>query len=96
MREWRWLVGACLIAPLTYADSDTEVQALARLAHEIAALDPLMREAERAADPDARIRFEYRWLRHDLKLIRAGIEEHLEAPRSEPRKVPPLLGDYRR
>ena len=65
------------------------------LAHEIEALAPLVREAERAADPDARIRFEYAWLRRDFARIESGIREHLEAPRTEPRQVPPLLGDYR-
>lgn len=78
------------------ADGDAERQALARLAHELEALEPLILEASRAADPDARIRFQYEWLRQDLATIRRGIEAHIEAPRAEPRPVAPLRGDYRR
>ena len=77
------------------ADSDAEREALARLIHEIEALEPLIATAESQASPDARIRFRYDWLRQDLARIRAGVQEHIDAPRNEPRKVPPLRGDYR-
>ena len=30
-----------------------------------------------------------------LERVRAGIREHIDAPRNEPRTVPPLRGDYR-
>ena len=60
------------------------------------AIEPLLRAAESQADPDARIRFRYDWLRQDLERVRSGIEEHLHAPRAEPRSFPPLRGDYRR
>ncbi len=59
------------------------------------ALAPLIETAESQANPDARIRFRYDWLRKDLARIRAGIQEHLDAPRTEPRTFPPLRGDYR-
>src|SRR5512143_3006467 len=98
MTPRRWalgMLGAALAAAAVQADPDAERAALARLAHEIEALVPLVRQAARAADPDARIRFEYAWLRRDLARITSGIREHLDAPRTEPRKVPPLLGDYR-
>jgi len=77
------------------ADPDAEREALARLIHEIETLEPLIATAESQASPDARIRFRYDWLRQDLKRVRAGIQEHIDAPRNEPRKVPPLRGDYR-
>ena len=98
---WRRLGRLLLITTLLlpgsiWADGDGERAALARLNHEIEALEPLVREAELQADPDDRIRFQYDWLRRDLRQIRFAIEEHIEAPQSEPRKVPPLLGDYRR
>jgi len=86
------LVGAA--APV-FADPDAEREALARLIHEIEALVPLIETAESQAGPDARIRFRYDWLRQDLKRIRAGIQEHIDAPRTEPRTFPPLRGDYR-
>lgn len=78
------------------ADADGEREVLARLAHEIEALAPLVAKAEAQAEPDARIRFRYEWLRQDLERVRAGIQAHIDAPRAEPRKVEPLRGDYRR
>jgi RAQPRD family integrative conjugative element protein len=88
----------CLaLAPgLVCADADSEREALARLAHELTALEPLIREAEAQTNHDARIRFQYNWLRQDLSRIRMGIQEHINAPRTEPRQVEPLRGDYRR
>ena len=78
------------------ADADGEGEALARVAHELEALEPLIREAESQASPDVRIRFRYDWLRQDLSRIQLGIQEHIDVPRSEPRNFPPLRGDYRR
>jgi RAQPRD family integrative conjugative element protein len=77
------------------ADADAEREVLARLIHEIEALAPLIGTAEAQASPDARIRFRYEWLRQDLSRIRAGIQDHIDAPRAEPRAFPPLRGDYR-
>jgi RAQPRD family integrative conjugative element protein len=83
-------------AALAQGNVDAEREALARLIHEMDALAPLIDAAENHANPDARIRFQYGWLRQDIERIKFGIREHLEAPRSEPRPVPPLRGDYRR
>ena len=76
----------------TLADSDGERTALAMLVHELESLAPLIDEASAQAEPDTRIRFQYDWLRQDLAHIRTGIAEHINAPRAEPRKVPPLKG----
>lgn len=94
----RTFAAAALAAslPAAFADTDAEREALARLAHEIETLEPLVRQAESQAEPDARVRFRYDWLRQDLARVRQGIEEHLSAPRSEPRSFRPLRGDYRR
>ncbi|MBL3601677.1 MAG: RAQPRD family integrative conjugative element protein [gamma proteobacterium endosymbiont of Lamellibrachia anaximandri] len=89
-------IGLCLIVITVTADSDGERAALAHLIHEMEALAPLIEEASAQAEPDARIRFQYVWLRQDLARVRLGIAEHINAPRAEPRKVPPLKGDYRR
>ena len=78
------------------ADAGAERDALARLVHALESLEPLIVEASRAADPDARIRFQYDWLRHDLEAVRRGIEAHIDAPVAEPHPVAPLRGDYRR
>ncbi len=86
---------ACFLAGAALA-SDAERAALARLAHEIDALAPLVAHAEQAANPAARVGFRYEWLRRDLSKIRAGLLEHAHAERNEPRRVDPLRGDYRR
>ena len=86
------------VSPLVFAvaDADGERAALARIDHELQAIAPLITEAASQANPDARIRFQYDWLRQDLDRMRRGIDEHIHAPRSEPRTFPPLRGDYRR
>jgi len=90
------LLATVLPVSFAFADADGELEALARIAHELEATEPLIAEAESHANPDARIRFQYDWLRQDIERIRLGIQEHLEAPRAEPRTFPPLRGDYRR
>ena len=49
------LLSLTLIAALAQADAEAEREALARLAHELTALEPLVREAEVQADRDARM-----------------------------------------
>ena len=78
------------------ADVEGEREALARVIHELQALEPLLRTGEAQANPDARVRFRYDWLRQDLQRMRLGIQEHIDAPRAEPRQFPPLRGEYRR
>ena len=78
------------------ADADGERESLARITHELEAIEPLITEAVSQANPDARIRFQYDWLRQDLIKIQQGIKSHIDAPRSEPRTFPPLRGHYRR
>jgi RAQPRD family integrative conjugative element protein len=84
-----------LTSSLAHADADAERESLARVIHELEALQPLLLEAEAAADPDARVRFRHDWLKKDLERIRQGIQEHIDAPRSDPRAVTSLRGDYR-
>ena len=67
-----------------------------RLAHELAALAPLIDAAESGADPSERVRFRYDWLRRDIDRVRDGLLEHATADQAEPRLYQPLRGDYRR
>ena len=89
------IIGLLLLGNIVLADSVAEREALARLINEIDAIESLIATAESQASPDTRIRFRYDWLRQDLERIRAGIREHIDAPRAEPRTFPPLRGDYR-
>ena len=98
IRHYWLVIVLVLVSSLSssaFAGVDGERGALARLIHEIEALAPLIERAESQANPDARIRFRYDWLRQDLERIRAGIQAHIDAPRTEPRLFPPLRGDYR-
>ena len=90
------LLGSVLTVQFANADADGEREMLARITHEIEAIEPLIRQAASQANPDTRIRFQYDWLRQDLDQIQRGIQEHIDTPRSEPRTFPPLRGDYRR
>ena len=76
-----WLSCVAASTPAA-ADADAEREVLARIAHELEALSPLLEEAESQANPDARIRFRYDWLRQDLARVRLGVEEHINAPRA--------------
>jgi RAQPRD family integrative conjugative element protein len=100
MRITHFLASGLLVVALpvqiAVADADGERAALARITHELQAIDPLIAEAAAQSNPDARVRFQYDWLRQDLERIRLGIQEHVDAPRSGPRSFPPLRGDYRR
>ena len=90
------LIGTVLPVQFAIADAEGERAAMARAIHELQAIQPLITEAESQANPDARVRFQYDWLRQDLDRIRLGIQEHIDTPRAEPRTFPPLRGDYRR
>jgi RAQPRD family integrative conjugative element protein len=90
------MLAAVVPLHLAHADAAGEREQLARVIHELQALEPLLRAAESQANPDARIRFRYDWLRQDLQRMRLGIQEHIKAPRAQPRSFPPLRGHYRR
>ena len=90
------LLAASFPVQFAIADADGERTALTRIVHELQTIEPLITEAASQAIPDARIRFQYDWLRQDLERIHRGIQEHIDAPRSEPRSFQPLRGDYRR
>jgi RAQPRD family integrative conjugative element protein len=100
MRITQLLVSGLLTAVLpvqfAVADADGERESLARITHELEEIEPLITEAAAQANQDARIRFQYDWLRQDLIKIQQGLQAHIDAPRSEPRTFPPLRGDYRR
>lgn len=73
-----------------------ETRTLQRLLTELQRFNSLVNEASLHADPDARIRFDYRLLSRDLKLIGSGIEAHIRAEQMTPPSIEPIAGDYRR
>lgn len=89
-------VSICSSAFADSPDSDNERARLAGIAKELALIERLSFESEAKADASARTKFNYDALRSDINSMRTGIEEHVQAPRTEPRRVAPLLGDYRK
>ncbi len=83
------------LSSFTYADTDAERTALAKIIHELDALKPLIVEAQSQANPDTRPATQYDWLLLDIHRVRSGVEELLLPPRTQPRSFPPLKGDYR-
>jgi RAQPRD family integrative conjugative element protein len=91
-----FLVIGLSVTSAALADAGAEREALAKIIHELNALEPLIKQAQANAEQDVRIRFRYDWLRLDLKQIKDGIQSHIDSPRAQPRSFPPLRGDYRR
>jgi len=77
------------------AQEDTERKYLALLVNEITAIEAVLHKAELNQNKDARVKFQYEWFRSDLLKMKAGILAHINAPRTLPRKVAPLQGEYR-
>ncbi len=100
MKRHLWLLSFLLIesmAPvIASADTGAERDALAKVIHDLNALEAAIKQAEANTNPDSRIRFRYDWLRQDLKQIKEGIQAQIDSPRAQPRSFPPLRGDYRR
>lgn len=87
-----------------YADSSdgsirrvnsSEKQTLVRLLRQLHELDNLISEADKNANPDARIKFDYNRLRYDLLVITNGISAHVDRPDYTPRTLEQIPGDYR-
>ena len=80
------------------ADDTTtgEYAALLRIDRQLAELTPLIEAAEQAADPDARVRFRFDWLRRDIATIRRGVQAQLHSPLAEQQANAPLHSDYQR
>ena len=80
----------------TFADADMERKYLSMLVNEIDGLEHLIKKSQLAVDKDERVQFQYQWLRRDLAIMKVGIENHIKAPRTTPRTVKALAGDYRK
>jgi RAQPRD family integrative conjugative element protein len=90
------ILGLCMTQPCLAQDGATEIERknLIAVVRQIEALDQLIDQAESAADADARLKFNYRQLRHELTQIQSGIQRHLNAPSRTPRALAPLEADY--
>jgi RAQPRD family integrative conjugative element protein len=80
--------------PSISADTDLENTDLARIVNVLNSLNPLIDEAERQQDKNARVIFQYDALRSDLNKIKVGIAQKLQTTSIEPREVVSIDGDY--
>lgn len=88
------VISTTIMTPVM-AQEDLEREYLALLANEIDALEAIVHKAEQNQNKDARVKFQYDWLRSDLAQMKQGVIAHINAPRNQPRKVAPLKGEYR-
>jgi RAQPRD family integrative conjugative element protein len=75
--------------------TETELEALARLEHELLALREVIRDA-RASGGNGRLQFDYDRLTLDLDTIRLGIRKYRAGELDQPRAIEGLSGEYRR
>lgn len=87
---------ACaVVSGSALADVAEEREQLRAAQAELNQLQLRLNVAEAAADPDARIRFRYDWLRRDLAIIRRGIQAQIDASTCSAKKKQRVRGDYR-
>lgn len=77
-----------------YASVSSENAALARIVHELNALEPLINQAQAQQPQYTRVHFNYTQLRADIRKIKKGIQQQIKSAALEPRHVQPLSGDY--
>jgi RAQPRD family integrative conjugative element protein len=75
-------------------ETDRENVALARMSVLLNHLTPLIEEAKRYQNPQARVQFRYDELQSDINKIKSGIEAKFHPPSVESRVIPPIQGDY--
>jgi RAQPRD family integrative conjugative element protein len=73
---------------------ESELDALARIEHELALIKLSIAEAQSRAQ-GTRLQFDYDALRLDIDRIRFGIRAHRIGELAQPREIEPLQGDYR-
>ena len=71
-----------------------EQAALAQIVKELNFILRVVDEGEAARQQNGRIIFDYVSLRKDLEKVRNAINNHLNRPLREPRRIVPLVGKY--
>ena len=74
---------------------ESELSKLTRIEHELALLEPAIREAQASA-LQTRAQFDYEQLLLDLSTVRLGIRKYRAGELEQPREIEALSGDYRR
>lgn len=95
----KWLLCVLLLlvtgfSMKAWADTAIEKSDLARINAILSHLNPLINDAQRNQNPNARVKFCYACLRQDISKIQVGIAQGIHGVSIEPRAVVPLQGDY--
>ena len=82
--------------PVAAQDTVTEIERsnLIALARQLEQLHQLADNAQSAANPEARVKFNYTQLHRDIEQMHGAIARHLDKPSRTPRVVPPATSDY--
>lgn len=91
------LMGFALFAyaePNPSIEIDRENVSLARIYTILNQLTPLISEAKRYQNKQARIQFRYEQLQQDIDQIKYGIDQKFHPQSIEPRSILPIQGDY--
>jgi RAQPRD family integrative conjugative element protein len=85
-----------LAQPSVAMETDIENVSLARIYTVLNHLTPLIDEAKRYQNKQARVQFRYDQLQQDIDQIKHGIDQKFHPQRIEPRSISPIQGDYLR
>lgn len=90
------LAGLMLWQPAATANDAVKREQLVALVRQVDLIDRLVEHAANTAPQErARYQFDYSRLHQDIERIRAGINDYLTPPRTQPRDPSELFGDYR-
>lgn len=84
----------CVAAPHPALETNREQVALARICVILDHVTPLIEEAQRYQNPQARVQFRYDQLQRDIDAIKAGIQAKFHPNWMEARSLSTIDGDY--
>ena len=83
-----------MLAMASYADQESEKRYLIAIVNELNNLQALAVKAEAMRSEEDRLVFDYASLERDLVLMRAAIQQHIENPSRQPRRIGALAENY--
>lgn len=94
MMMWAMAGVSTLASTHALADQESEKRYLAAIVTELENINALAEKAETTRDDDDRLVFDYASLQRDLVLMRAAIQQHIEMPSRQPRRIGALAENY--
>lgn len=94
MMMWTMAVVSTLASTHALADQESEKRYLAAIVAELDNVKALAVKAEATRSEEDRLIFDYASLERDLVLMRAAIQQHVENPSRQPRRIGALAENY--